>query len=374
MQVVDGSKKRKREDQEGQEEELDVYKLQYASDSYPEDSDGKSADQEGGEETEETEGMVVVVVREDGKVDGDTLRPAALESEGGVSSGLIELEKILGASPAEPTVLKPLLDERESQITDDRLIDYDSQASDYEGDNGHGKANEEMVDDNDEEGGDADETSSFSADMSLASDDDSGADSDSTGDSSDSDSDSDAEEISSKAPPGNPPPLAINTDPSTSTQPNLKKERGKRKKPCKSFQTTGECRYGDTCRNSHISPTSPKVRDREGGAGGEERVSLHERMMRQQRERENEVVVRAVRWLFESGGLEKPADAGDIEKEMREEEKRREEGRRGVRNRRGGGGFGGRRGGRRGGQVSKLPSGRGRFKRRGGGGGRGSGV
>ncbi|KAF8426265.1 hypothetical protein EV426DRAFT_661226 [Tirmania nivea] len=368
VQVADGSKKRKREDEE---EEVDVYKMQYASDSYPEDGGDKTVDQERGMEGEELDGVEVFVVqREDGRAGGDASTPkssrlAASESEGGVSAGLIVLEKILSASSTEPATTKPLLDKHGDPITDDRLIDYDSQASDYEGGDGQVKENEEMVDN--EEDGDVDETSSFSADMSLASDDyDSDTDSDSADDSSDSDSGSDTEEISSKALSGNLPPLPTNTD--LNTQPSLKKENGKKKMPCKSFQITGKCKYGDNCRNSH---TIPSAKDREGGTGGEERISLHERMMRQQRERENEVVVRAVRWLFESRVLEKPADAGDIEKEMREEEKRREEGNRRGGNRRGGGGFNGRRGGR-GGQVGKLASGRGRFKRRGG--GRGSGV
>lgn len=357
--MVDGSRKRKRED-EG--EEVDVY---------PGGEDNQTVDQEGGKEGVDMKAVEVMVVQSgDGQADRDPSipnpsPPVALESEGGVSTGLIELEKILGASHTEETAPKPLLDE---PITDDRLIDYDSQASDYEGGNGHGKENEEIVDDI-EADDDADDTSSFSADMSLASDDDDDdSNSDSADDSSGSDSDSNAEEISSKAPLGNLPPLP------TSAQPNLKKEMEKKKTICRSFQATGKCKYGDTCRNSHIPPTTPRAKDREGGAAGEERVSLHERMMRQQRERENEVVVRAVRWLFESGGLEKPADAGDIEKEVREGEKRREEGRRGRGNRwGGGGGFGGRRGGRKGGQVGKLPSGRGRFKRRGGGGGGGRG-
>ncbi|KAF8455680.1 hypothetical protein BGX38DRAFT_1140323 [Terfezia claveryi] len=363
MEVVDGWRKRKRED-EG--EEVDVFKMQWASDSYP----GSESDMDQGGEKEGEEKKAVEALSEqrgDELIDRDVSiprpsPPTSLGSEGGVSTGLIELEKILGASPMGPAAPKPLLDE---PITNDRLIDYNSQ--EYEGGDDHGKENEVMVDDNDEEDDDADDTSIFSADMSLASDSDD-TDSDPADDSSDSDSDSDAEEISSKALPGNLPPIP------TSPQPYLKKEKEKKKTICKSFQASGKCRYGDTCRNSHIPPTTPRVNGSEGGAAGEERVSLHERMMRQQRERENEVVVRAVRWLFESGGLEKPADAGDIEKEMREGEKRREEGRRGRGNRRvGGGGFGGRRGGRRGGQVSKLPSGRGRFKRRGGGGGGGRG-
>ena len=374
-QVVDGSRKRKREDEREDEKEgeVDVYKLQYASDSYPEDDDDKTVDQEGGKGGEKVKGgEVLMVQRGGGEAYGDksvqnSSPQTAPESGGGVSTGLMELEKILNAGPPETAVPKLLVDENGNPITDDRFIDYDSQASDYEGGDGPGKEGEEMVNDDGSGGnedGDSDETNSLSADMSLASDDDdhgSGNDSDS-GESS-SDSDSDAEEISSKGPLGNQPPLPNTT---STTQPNTK-EKGKKKNPCKYFQTTGKCKNGDTCRYSHTSPANPKVKDLQGDKGGEGRVSLHERMMRQQRERENEVVVRAVRWLFESGGLEKPADAGEIEKEMREGEQRKGEGGRGGRNKRGGGGFGGRRGGRRGGQMNKSPGVRGRFKKRGGG-------
>lgn len=366
QKVDQRGQKRKREDDS--EVEIDIYKIHHASDSYPEGDDEESSKEQS--HVEERERIDLRLEREirDGGATGEGEQPPQLdpqiETDGGaVSTGLLELEKLLGVATQATSLQKPdvLPQERGSDgakraesVINDRLFDYDSNASDSEG--GLHMRHEDSSD------------ISMSLDSSAgdASNDSSEGSSDVSASEQDSDSDEEAtEEATSTEPSQAVPPRPTNqvsTNPANASNTWNRNSIQKQKNTCKSFMRTGNCKYGSNCRYSHnrinMSTSAPKLPQ----ALAEEqasRISLYERLLQKDREKENELVVRAVAWLFREGVLQKPANAEELEKENQSEEKPREgrgggrgktgsgwrhggRGRVGGRRRGGGGGGGGR--------------------------------
>ncbi|CUS08646.1 unnamed protein product [Tuber aestivum] len=97
-----------------------------------------------------------------------------------------------------------------------------------------------------------------------------------------------------------PPPHSLTTSPSPRKKPT------KHAALCHVFKTTGKCRFGGGCRYRHAPPESKQKQ-------GKERKgvkSLYQRLLDQDREKENEIVISAVRYLFERGLLSVPAAGG----------------------------------------------------------------
>ncbi|PUU84309.1 hypothetical protein B9Z19DRAFT_1070034 [Tuber borchii] len=99
------------------------------------------------------------------------------------------------------------------------------------------------------------------------------------------------EELSTSKKP--PPP----STPSLITSPPPRKKSTKQAPPCRVFKTTGKCKFGDKCRYRHALPES---KEKKGVK------SLYQRLLDKDREKENEIVVSAVRYLFERGLLNVP--------------------------------------------------------------------
>ncbi|KAG0642670.1 hypothetical protein HOY80DRAFT_881235 [Tuber brumale] len=94
--------------------------------------------------------------------------------------------------------------------------------------------------------------------------------------------------------------------PSLIASPPPRKKSTKQAALCRVFKTTGKCRFGEGCRYTHIPPESKqkKGKERKGAK------SLYQRLLDQDREKENEIVVSAVRYLFERGALSVPEAGG----------------------------------------------------------------
>ncbi|RPB02360.1 hypothetical protein L873DRAFT_1826759 [Choiromyces venosus 120613-1] len=101
-----------------------------------------------------------------------------------------------------------------------------------------------------------------------------------------------------------PEELTTSKRPLPSSSPRKKANRGI---PCRVFQSTGRCKYGNGCRFKHAPDDSKKKKgekekEKKGKSGGGVK-SLYQQLLEQDREKENELVVRAVRYLFEKGLL-----------------------------------------------------------------------
>lgn len=360
QKVNQKGRKRKRED--NSEVEIDIYKIHYASDSYPEgDGDGdeeSSKEQSHVEEKERINSNLREIRDCSATRKGEQLSQLdpQIETDGGaVSTGLLELEKLLGAATQATPLQKSdvLPQERGSDrvekgaeaIINDRLFDSDSNASDSEG-------GLHMRDE---------DSSDISMSLDSSSGDASNDGSEGSSNDSDLEQDSDSneevtEEVTAKEPSQGVPPLPTNQVPMNPANASNSRNRNsiqKQKNTCKSFMRTGTCKYGSNCRYSHTRITMPTSASKPPQALAEEqvnRISLYERLLQKEREKENEIVVRAVTWLFREGVLQKPENAEELEKEQHQSEEKPREGKRGSKRRPGPGwrhGGRGRVGGRR---------------------------
>ncbi|WEW58477.1 hypothetical protein PRK78_003945 [Emydomyces testavorans] len=85
----------------------------------------------------------------------------------------------------------------------------------------------------------------------------------------------------------------------------------KSKQSCHEFLKTGKCRRGEHCRYMHKMPQQGgrgRLRDK-GGGNEQQRRSLFQTLIEQQREDENQRVMQAISWLGERGILDEPAQA-----------------------------------------------------------------
>ncbi|CAZ79909.1 unnamed protein product [Tuber melanosporum] len=116
---------------------------------------------------------------------------------------------------------------------------------------------------------------------------------------SDSSLDSDADTNSQSSFPEELPTSKKPPPPSPTASTPSRKKSTKQAALCRVFRTTGKCRFGEGCRYRHVPPEGKRKK------GGERKgaKSLYQRLLDQDREKENEIVVSAVRYLFERGAL-----------------------------------------------------------------------
>ncbi|PWW79226.1 hypothetical protein C7212DRAFT_355294 [Tuber magnatum] len=122
----------------------------------------------------------------------------------------------------------------------------------------------------------------------------------------DSDSDSDSDTNSQSSSPEELSTSKKQHSPSLATSSLLRKKSTKQAAPCHIFKTTGKCKFGKGCWYRHVPPESKRKQGKEKKGV----KSLYQRLLDQDREKENEIVVSAVRYLFERGVLNVPETGG----------------------------------------------------------------
>lgn len=65
--------------------------------------------------------------------------------------------------------------------------------------------------------------------------------------------------------------------------------------PCSVFARTGQCRFGPKCRFKHVA--SEQTREKRSETGGAKRKTLFQRLVEQERDEENRVVLQAIKYL-----------------------------------------------------------------------------